>query len=239
MKLVAMIGGAVLAVLSCLPARAADMTPVVQQPASSGYIPARFLWTGFYLGAAVGGGWGSATWNDPFAPATATASPHGFLVGALAGINYQIDSVVVGAEADFTGSWTNGSVVDSAGNNLLTKVFWTSTVTGRVGWAFDRLLIYGKGGAAFAYDRDTVTLATDGGQAIGSTYRAGWTIGGGLEYAVTDHWIARFEYDYLKFAAVGFQFSGTRNSLFLPPLNAGGTVGLTLNQIKVAIAYKF
>jgi len=42
-----------------LPARAADMTPVPQRAATSGYIPAQFFWTGFYIGAGIGGGWGT------------------------------------------------------------------------------------------------------------------------------------------------------------------------------------
>jgi outer membrane immunogenic protein len=232
MKWAAVIGAVALAALPSLSARAADMTPVAPRgiSATSGYIPARFLWTGFYLGAGIGGGWGTATFNDPIVAATATPSLKGFLVGGVMGINYQIESVVIGIEGDFTGSWNNGSIADAAGNNLLTEVFWTASITGRLGVAFDRLLIYGKGGAGFDYDRDTVTVGTLA--SIGSTNRAGWTVGGGLEYAVTEHWTARIEYDHFKFPLKGIAFQGSAG-------NGNGTVGLNINELKGIIAYKF
>jgi outer membrane immunogenic protein len=243
--------GGVLAALASLPiaspTRAADMTPIGQPaiPAPAGYIPAQFLWTGFYMGAGIGGGFGTSTFFDPFpAAAGVIASPslRGFLVSGIAGINYQISSVVIGVEGDFTGSWAKGSVVDSAGNTLLTSVFWTSTFAGRLGLAFDRLLIYGRGGAAFDYDRDTATLPGTA-SAVGSLYRtAGWTVGGGVEYAVTEHWTGRIEYDYLRFPAKALGFQGNA----LPPVGffgvpgtATGAVGLSIGEIKGIMAYKF
>jgi outer membrane immunogenic protein len=235
MKWGAVIGGVALAALVSLPARAADMTPIGQRaiPATSGYIPAQFLWTGFYIGGGVGGAWGTSTFTDPFGGAVASPSLSGFLVSGVTGINYQIGSVVIGAEGDFTGTWANGNVVDSTGNNLKTQVFWTSSITGRLGVAFDRLLIYGKGGAGFDYERDTVSLGV-GGSAVGSTTRAGWTIGAGVEYAVTEHWVGRLEYDYFKFPGKGFSFQGNT----FPPIANGGTA-LSLSEIKAIMSYKF
>jgi outer membrane immunogenic protein len=240
MKWGAVIGGVALAAFASLPAAAADMTPVGQRPisATSGYIPAQFLWTGFYLGAGIGGGWGTATFTDPFSGVAASPSLQGFLVGGVTGVNYQIGSVVLGVEGDFTGSWANGSVVDTAGNNLKAQVFWTGSLTGRLGWAFDRLLVFVKGGAAFDYDRDTALLP-NGILTTGSTNRASWTIGGGVEYAVTEHWIARLEYDYFTFPAKGFQFSGGGNIPGVPTINATGLVALNLSEFKAIMAYKF
>jgi opacity protein-like surface antigen len=237
-------GGIALAALGSLqaslsassPARAADMTPIGQRPAISGYIPAQFFWTGFYIGAGIGGDWGTASFTDPFpGPASASPSLKGFLVSGISGINFQISSVVLGVETDFTGAFAKGSVLDSNANSLQTSVFWTGSITGRLGMAFDRLLIYGKGGAAFDYDRDTVTKP-DTTSAIGSLYHVGWTIGGGVEYAVTDHWTGRLEYDYLRFASRGLTFQGTAT----PGLTVvAGTVGLNLGEIKAIMAYKF
>jgi outer membrane immunogenic protein len=244
MKWGAVIGGVALAALASLPARAADMTPIGQRaiPATSGYIPAQFFWTGFYIGAGIGGGSGTATFADPFFATTASPSLKGFLVGGVTGINYQIGSVVLGVEGDFTGSWAKGSAVDSTGNTLQTQVYWTASITGRFGVAFDRLLVYGKGGAAFDYDKDTVTVPASG-VALGSTNRAAWTVGGGLEYAVTEHWTGRIEYDYFRFPAKGFLFTGGASVLFPlgspPALNAGGTVGINLSELKFIMAYKF
>jgi outer membrane immunogenic protein len=230
MKLAAVIGGVALAALASLPARAADMTPIAPR-ATSGYIPAQFLWTGFYLGAGIGYGWGTSTFIDPFSGMTASPSPKGFLVGGVMGINYQISSVVLGVEGDFTGTWAKGSAVDSTGNTLETRIFWTGSFTGRLGWAFDRLLIYGKGGVGFDYDRDTVTLPTNAAS-IGSVYRVAWTVGGGVEYAVTEHWTARVEYDYFRFPVKGIFFGG-------PAGNVNGNIGIKLNEAKLIMAYKF
>jgi len=242
MKWGVVIGGVALAALVSLPAaspaRAADMTPIAQRAAPSGYIPAQFLWTGFYLGAGGGYGWGTSQFFDPFGT---TASPNlkGFLVGGVTGINYQISSVVLGLEGDFTGTWLKGTAGDSVGNALQTQVFWTASITGRLGMAFDRLLIYGKGGVGFDYDRDTVTLP-DSSSAIGSANRAGWTVGGGVEYAITEHWTGRLEYDYFRFPVKGFMFTGGPSSLLAgPSLNRGGNVGLNINELKYIMAYKF
>jgi outer membrane immunogenic protein len=238
MKWGAVIGGLALAALVSLPARAADMTPIGQRAPAPGYIPAQFLWTGYYIGAGIGGGWGTATFTDPFNTATASPSLKGFLVGGVTGINYQIGAVVIGVEGDFTGSWAKGTAVDVPvgllpANTLKTEVFWTASLTGRVGVAFDRLLVYGKGGAAFDYDRDTATQPS-GAAAVGSLNRAGWTVGGGVEYALTEHWIGRLEYDYFRFAARGIQFTGNT----LPP-NANGAVGFNLGELMAIMAYKF
>jgi outer membrane immunogenic protein len=241
MKSGAVIGGVALAVLASLPAAlpalAADMSVAPRPAAVSSYIPAQFFWTGFYMGAGIGGSWTSATFVDPLAPTTGSPSATGFLVSGISGINYQFSSVVLGVEADFTGTWAKGSVTDAFNDNLATSVFWTASITGRLGMAFDRLLVYGKGGAAFDYDRDTVTLQ-NGTTAIGSLYRVGWTVGGGVEYAVTDHWTGRIEYDYFRFPAKALSFQGTATT----PPNVGAassTIGLNISEIKLIMAYKF
>jgi outer membrane immunogenic protein len=239
MKWGAVIGGAIAALATLpvsLPAQAADMT--LARPAVSGYIPAQFYWTGFYMGAGFGGGWASTTFVDPFTGQSGSPAPRGFLATGIAGINYQIGAVVIGAEGDFTGAWTKGSVVDVSGNNLNVSTFWTASITGRVGIAFDRLLIYGKGGAAFDYDRDTVTLLPGTATVVGSLYRAGWTVGGGLEYAITDHWTGRIEYDYLKFASKTLSFQG--NGTPTPMVGfVGGAIGVNISELKGIVAYKF
>jgi outer membrane immunogenic protein len=247
MKSGAVIGGVALAVLASLPAAlpalAADMSPIAPRPAVSSYIPAQFFWTGFYMGVGIGGSWDRVTFIDPlpqtppaaFAP-TGSLTPKGFLVTGISGINYQIGSVVIGAEADFTGTWAKGSVVDAFADTLSTSVFWTATVTGRVGMAFDRVLVYGKGGVAFDYDRDTA-MYPNGNTAVGSLYRVGWTVGGGVEYAVTDHWTGRLEYDYLAFPSKGLTLQGNATT----PPNVGfvsSTIGVNISEIKLIMSYK-
>jgi outer membrane immunogenic protein len=238
MKWRVVIGGMALSALAALPARAADMT-VSPRPAPATYIPAQFFWTGFYLGAGIGGGWGSSNNLDPFNP-TFLVSPSisGFLVDGVGGINYQISSFVIGVEGDFTGTWVKGTATNvppapAVADSLMTQVVWTASFTGRVGMAFDRLLIYGKGGAGFDYDRETASPAS-GGSALGSLYRVGWTIGGGVEYAVTEHWTGRVEYDYFKFPSKVLSYQGNTT-----PNLVGGTSGLSLGELKAVMAYKF
>jgi outer membrane immunogenic protein len=239
-------GGAALAALAALsatcPAGAADMTPVAARPAPpSTYIPAQFFWTGFYMGAGFGDGWGTAPFVDPLNAGSASPSIKGLLVTGVMGINYQISSVVLGAEGDFTGAFVKGSAIDTGinpatNNSLQTKVFWTASIAGRLGWAIDRLLIYGRGGVAFDYDRDTVTIL-NGASVLGTTNHVGWTVGGGAEYAITEHWTARLEYDYLKFASKAFAFTGPG----AVPITStpGGLVAINLNEIKAIMSYKF
>ena len=226
---------AILSALGAADAKAADMTPLLKGPGST-YIPALYNWTGFYVGVASGWGTGTTDFTDPFgAGAVASARLSGFLVGGVTGINYQIGSVVVGFEGDFIGSWAKGSVFDTAGTNLTNEVVWTSTVALRVGWAWDRLMIYAKGGGAFDNDRSSA-VALLGGVDQGSTLRSGWNVGGGVEYALTEHWIARFAYDWLKFDSRVISFGGT-----VPPaiLAVNGNVGITLNEFKAIIEYRF
>jgi outer membrane immunogenic protein len=245
MKWGGVIGGSALAALGSLsasltdslPARAADMTPAVQRSApASSYIPAQFWWTGFYMGAGIGDGWGTSTFTDPLAPgATGSPSINGFLFSGVMGINYQFSSVVVGVEGDFTGSFANGSAVDTAGHTLQTRVFWTASITGRLGWAIDRLLIYGKGGVAFDNDRDIAAFPSTA-SVTGTANHVGWTVGGGAEYAITEHWTARIEYDYFAFSSKAFSFSGPGAP---PGTVSGGAVGINFNEIKGIVAYKF
>jgi outer membrane immunogenic protein len=238
MRLGAVIRGIALAAVASFPsvlsapASAADM-PIGPRPVEvSGYIPAPYFWTGYYVGLAVGYGSGSAPFVDPFHAGTSASVPiKGFLTGGVTGINYQIGWAVVGLEGDFLGSWVKGSTPDSAANSLSTDVVWTASLTPRFGVAFDRVLVYAKGGGAFDYDRSTVNFKA-GGSALGTTNHAGWTVGGGVEYAFTEHWTTRIEYDYFKFASKSFLLSGT------PTTPLAGSVGLNLNQIKAVFSYK-
>jgi outer membrane immunogenic protein len=230
--------GTSLALLSSWSACAADLTPYPAAPPAS-YIPARYNWTGAYLGAAAGGGFGNANFFEPFGPASGSVSLNGFLFGGYAGLNYQINYVVLSAEGDFTGARANGSTTDSAGILFQTKVFWTASVTGRVGVAFDRVLLYGKAGVAFAYERDTISGTPIGvSPALGSAYPIGWTFGAGIDWAATDHWIARIEYDYLSFPNKAVSVSSPTIPLSPVPSNAV-QVAIPFNEVKAGIAYKF
>lgn len=235
MKLRAFVGGFTLAAgtLACMGlAQAADL-PVRVAPAPVApvaYAPPVYNWSGFYIGGHIGGGFEDSKWTDPFtAGVTDTFNHGGFLGGAQIGANAQFNWLVVGLEGDF--SWTSmikGTGTDSALATITTSPQWTSTVTGRVGAAFDRLLIYGKGGVAFADDKSTYT-PVGGPTFTDTTTRIGWTAGAGLEYALTQNWAVRAEYDYLGF--------GPKQLTFTPGVTTNAS--LNVQEVKAGIDYKF
>jgi outer membrane immunogenic protein len=241
MKVRAFVGGAAFAAgaaLSIASAAAADL-PIPPAPAPVApvaYAPAAIYdWTGFYIGAHAGAGFAGSSWSDPFTGANNNFNTGaGFLGGGQVGANYQLNRLVLGVEGDF--SWTGlglkGSGTDSIGDTINTTTNWTSTVTGRVGAAFDRLLIYGKGGVAFAQDQSSLTDL--GGNTAATTFtRTGWTVGAGLEYGISKNWSAKIEYDYLSFASQGLNFSTP-----LQPAYATNA-GLNVQEIKAGINFRF
>jgi outer membrane immunogenic protein len=155
-----------------------------------------FTWTGVYVGAHVG----YANVHDsaavpPFGltPNTDTA---GLAAGAHAGYNYQIGQFVMGVEGDVDGLTNRTTTVLGPtiyGANLPIQ----GSIRGRAGIAFDRTLFYATGGGAFADIEHTYNIGTG----LGTFYRdskgkVGWTVGGGVEFAITHHWIVRAEYRY-------------------------------------------
>jgi outer membrane immunogenic protein len=182
-----------------------------------------FTWTGFYIGGNAGYGWGhadtdfhplpDATTFADLAPTTLNPDPDGFIGGGQIGYNYQWKWLVLGAETDFQGSDIEGHDfrfdfpdITGAGNGSGSFLFshermqWLGTVRGRIGFApICRLLIYGTGG--FAYGNVDYSADTNFGNPPNSTYpvnftetKTGWTAGGGIEYAINNHWTVRAEY---------------------------------------------
>lgn len=183
-----------------------------------------FSWTGFYAGAHLGGAFAKSTWTDTGFPGgtpgvnDANPAPTGFVGGGQIGYNYQLDRLVLGIEAD--GSWasmkdTVGGCFQDPTELCTTKADWFATLTGRAGFAWDRALLYAKGGAAwghFKYENPCPTcVSTD---YFASETRSGWTAGAGIEYAFTDHWSARLEYDYLDFGTRTPTFVGNAGDIF-------------------------
>ena len=213
MMLRAFVGGLVLAAgagLSIGAATAADLPVRVSPPTVPpvAYVQPVYNWSGFYVGGHIGGG--------------------------QVGANIQFNALVLGVEGDF--SWTGlglkGTGADSIGNTIGTTTNWTSTVTGRVGAAFDRLLVYGKGGVAFAQDQSSLTDL--GANTASTTFmRTGWTAGAGLEYGLSQNWSAKIEYDYLGFGSKALNFS--------TPLQPAYTTNANLNvqEVKAGLNFRF
>ena len=113
------------------------------------------------------------------------------------------------------------------------KTDWIASLTGRLGWSWDRWLLYAKGGVAWAGDKYSADIPTFEEHIQASETRTGWTVGGGLEWAFWDNWSAKLEYDFYDF--------GTRNVTFTDP-NFGSsqfTVKQQINELKLGINYRF
>jgi outer membrane immunogenic protein len=208
-------------------AQCADLS--ARQPVTGAYTPQAVNWTGFYIGAHLGGAWSDANWTDPVSGVSNNLANAGVLGGGQLGFNYQFDSIVFGFEGDFSATSLSTSGTDADGFAHSTSTYWTSTVTGRLGYALDRALLFAKVGVAFADERDTVTSPL-GAPSGTSTTQVGWTAGGGVEYAMDRNWSAEIEYDYLGFG-----------SQSVPAVGAGasGSVGLNIQRVMAGINYRF
>jgi outer membrane immunogenic protein len=200
------------------PAFAADLPVRMPLKAPIAAPVLAFNWTGCYLGAQAGGGWGRKNFTDeettPLDPAFPAARTSGAVVGGQVGCDYQFASnVVVGIEgagswADIKGSsdpFFSGKAVFNADTR------WLATATGRLGYSFDRILIYAKGGAAWAGDKYFLNSSFAGApnNFAGSETRFGYTIGGGIEWAFLQNWSARVEYAYYDFGTKSLNLFGT------------------------------
>ncbi len=216
-------------------ASAADLAPPTVEPSAPVYLP--FSWTGFYVGVHAGYQWGEDRQTEY---AAATGLPTGALQrfdsqggfgGLHAGYNYQIERFVLGIEGDAALGRSSGSFT-VAGNKFDARQTWEATVRGRLGVTpMDRLLLYVTGGAAFSeFKYRYVSLAGAFAPADASTTKAGWTLGGGAEYAVTDHVAARIEYRYTDFGKPSFDW---------PSVGGTYTQQPRFNELLAGVSYKF
>jgi outer membrane immunogenic protein len=217
MKKMLLATAAALAVTIAGSARAADLPLKSETP-----FAARFTWTGCYLGGHLGGGFAHKDITDPaqlvqdsfLGPGSTTGittvspAPSGVVFGGQIGCDYQFaPSWLVGIEGAASGSTMKASrtVGLPLGNPdtalVQAKTDFLTSVTGRLGYAFDNVLLYAKGGVAMAADRYDVTGSFAGTPFgfVGLENRFGWTAGGGVEWAFSPHWSASVEYDYYQF----------------------------------------
>ena len=177
-------------------ASAADaIEPAMEYPA--------FSWTGGYIGLQGGYAWGDVDRDNGSFQNSYDAD--GVLGGVHAGYNAQFGSFVLGVEGDFDFTGIDGNDDGVGGTTDAIDVDWMASVRGRAGYALDRLLIYGTAGVAFA---DIEQTNTGGVPASSSNVRTGWTVGGGVEYAFTDHLTSRIEYRYADFGSQDYAPAG-------------------------------
>jgi outer membrane immunogenic protein len=191
-----------LAALFAVPAMAADMGRPVYTAPPPPPPPLYFSWTGCYFGANVGALWvqKDITLAGPaFFGSSLGADANGVLGGLQAGCNYQFaGGWVVGIQSDY--DWTNAGASRNSVVLPVTESYnarSVGSVTGRVGYAWNRFLGYGKLGVA--WERDDFTFAFPVTAVTFGNTRTGWTVGVGGEYAFTN-WLTGFvEYDYYNF----------------------------------------
>lgn len=211
-------------------ATAADLAvraPVYRAPPP---VVTYFTWTSCYVGGNVGGLWARKQWTDRITGDPLNGQSFGshdvnsWLGGVQGGCNYQVGAWVFGIQGDY--DWTNAN---GSNANILflgftdrSEIRTLGSVTGRIGYAWDRFLGYVKGGGA--WERDKYNMLSAGGFsfATASETRGGWTVGIGAEYAFTDLVTGFVEYDYYNF--------GTRTNAFtcvIPGCGFGGASSFT------------
>jgi outer membrane immunogenic protein len=187
----------------------------------------------------------------------------GVIGGAHVGYNLQINQFVVGLEGDVDGSslsktW-NGSFYSGYYNfyngaaipaSVHADLGIQGSIRGRVGYAWDRVLLYATGGVAFGGFNGNVTtnfpifyntnFGVSGGYDSFSQTRVGWTVGGGLEYAVTNNWSIRAEYRYTDFGNTTTHLVNAFPVLLSGDfINASVHRNLAENRVEVGFSYKF
>jgi outer membrane immunogenic protein len=193
-----------------------------------------FTWTGCYVGGNAGGLWAGSDWNDGVFGDFGSGTASGAVGGAQIGCNYQAGSWVFGIQGDYDWTSANNNNNNAFLSNLTglvvtdqTQINSLASVTGRVGYAWDRFLAYVKGGgawvkASYQFQIGGVAVATD------SATQGGWTVGLGGEYAFTN-WLTGFvEYDY-------YGFSDTSPGGLVCAVAAGGCAGGVLFTNNVSI----
>jgi outer membrane immunogenic protein len=220
--LIALIGGSAIGIASL--AQAGDLP--YRDNAQSYDAPPSFTWTGFYAGAILGIGFGG--FSEPGAAYFGT-SPSGGLLGLTAGYNYQSGNLLVGAEGDFAWSHIADQATTRFGVSSTGVVQNIDTVRARVGYATERLLAYGTGGYAGANIRGVLNNAPASAVADQTFYANGFTLGVGVEYAITPHITAKAEYLYISLGSNSY-FNSTPNTT---------SVETNLNLLRAGVNYKF
>lgn len=193
--------------------------------------PSRVVdWTGAYVGLHVGGGRSSVDWTYTSNSSTADHNGAGVIGGVQAGYNYQVGQWVVGAEADISASGIEGKTdCPNAAWSCETSIDWLGTARLRLGYAVDRVLLYGTGGLAVgkvtANDHDK-SPPTDYSQSATMT---GWSAGAGVEYALGDGWSVKGEYMH---ADLGEHH-------FVLPSTTEPKVGYTVDVGTIGVNYRF
>lgn len=234
-----------IALMAASTVNAADLPSSKFLP-SAPALPALFSWTGVYVGGQIGYSWGADKTQELLTAGRIPLGvefdyhPSSFMAGAHAGFNYQVGSIVFGIEGDVEGLNARGGFNDPSrvrsatdpGGLVRVDREWQASVRGRIGYAFDRFMIFGTGGAAFTeFDYRFFNPLAGFGEG-GKFSRTGFTVGGGVNYALTNHLILGLDYRYTDYG----NFDYVARSAFLG-LTAGQSP--STQEARASLAYKF
>ncbi|MDR3566621.1 MAG: porin family protein [Syntrophobacteraceae bacterium] len=211
-------------------------------------------WTGFYFGAHLGGGFSSTHMDlhDFGITFNLHPDPGGLSGGGQIGYNLQRGPFVLGLEADVSGSAMSGSDQYSSPPGVIggpsvvasQDINWFGTLRPRLGYTpIPRLLIYATGGVAYGdvsyYERKGFPYPATFGPGTDSGLRAGWTVGGGVEYKIARSWSMKAEY---LFCDLGDQsVTAISSTLFIPLTTTVSTAGFSteFSVFEVGLNYSF
>jgi opacity protein-like surface antigen len=206
-----------------------------------------YNWTGAYLGGFAGRVVGEEDWFTPLLGTSDKPEFGGYLVGGQAGYNVQFGRIVVGIEGDYGFANAKGGKSCTGGVTpfLLScnaEMDNLALVTGRLGYTWQRALFYAKGGLAVGQatvqtsaNTSTVPLFFTGVPLLvpavnGETkWLTGWTVGGGVEFALTDKWSAKAEYMHFDLGSEKFAIDAP----FVADASARGDI------VRVGVNYHF
>jgi outer membrane immunogenic protein len=222
---------AVAATLAATAATAADLGPyrggsIKDGPAPIAYAP-QYNWTGLYLGAQIGYGWGDTDASS--GPITGFNQSYGYdssgwVGGGHLGYNWQVQNLVFGIETDLEGSSIGGNGRGSLGLSHDTDIGWLGSTRGRLGIAYDRTLFYATAGLAYG------DVKIDKGFASYSDVRTGWTVGGGMERAISDRMSLRLEYRYTDLGSSNFASTSA---------NSVDKSSVEFHAVRAGLSFKF
>jgi opacity protein-like surface antigen len=216
-------------------------------PVKAPVAPVSYDWTGVYLGGNLGAAGSTGSFSDSLRPLPSTfttTNPGALAGGGQIGVNYEFPSgLLIGAEAMF--DWLSNApmtfTATSATAGTATGTVnsrWITTATGKLGFAWDRLLTYGKFGAAWV--GGTTNSFAAGGTPVGVSINSssgGWVAGAGFEYAFAGNWSARVEYDFMELQNQTFTVPAAPATRF-----AGDTISFNnhaAQMITAGVNYKF
>src|ERR1700738_1149435 len=165
-------------------------------------LPAQFNWTGLYVGGHVGYSRGDARFTifDP-APGPSASRFGGLFGGVQAGYNYVLPSrILLGVETDISfpnylgqddRAWTR---IRPDGSEVFHQIDYVATARGRIGYVFDRWMVYGTGGFAWSQGRFKQSPGLDVNDDKDLKMLTGWAAGAGAELATGSGWSTRLEY---------------------------------------------